>query len=100
MVDNERIADALESVATILEVEGANPFRTRAYRNAADGIRYSNDPLAELVAEGKDLTELPDIGAGIAEKITEIVSMGPDAFLEKLALETGPGVLEMLRIPV
>lgn len=96
---NSDIADVLESIANLLEIEDASPFRIRAYRNASDAIRMLDPPLAEMVAAGEDLVRLQDIGPAIARKITEIVEIGHVAFLEKLTRERSPGLLELLRIP-
>lgn len=98
-IDNEQIADILDDIGSLLEVDEASPFRIRAYRNAADSIRMLNPPLAEMVAEGKSLTELQDIGPAIAKKIEEIVRTGHLVYVDKLAQESGAGVLELLRIP-
>jgi len=96
---NSDIAEVLESIANLLEIEDASPFRIRAYRNASDTIRMLDPPLAQMVAAGEDLARLPDIGPAIARKITEIVETGHVAYLEKLTKESSPGLLELLRIP-
>jgi len=98
-IRNDEIADALDKIATLLEIDDASPFRIRAYKNAADSIRLLDPPLAEMVAEGKDLTELQDVGAGIAKKIEEIVALGHAAFVERLGKEGSPGIFDLLRIP-
>lgn len=98
-IANREIADALEDVARLLELDGEGPFRIRAYQNAADMIRFFNPPLAQMVADGDDLTKLEDVGKGIAAKIEEIVSGGLPRFRRDLAAKHGPGMLELLRIP-
>ncbi len=98
-VTNEQIAELLESAGKLLEIEDAGVFRIRAHVNAADTIRTMGKPLAERVAEGEDLTQLPDIGKGIAKKIEEIVAHGFDKSLAELAAGHPPGLLDLLKIP-
>lgn len=97
-VTNEEIADLLESIARLMEIDEAGPFRVRAYRNGGDSVRMMGKPLAERLAAGEDLTELPDIGAGIAKKVGEIVALGHDGFLAQLASQYPPGLLDLLKI--
>ena len=92
------VARVLDSIADLLELDQASPFRVRAHRNAADSLRFLDPPLADLVAAGEDLTALQDVGAGIAKKIEEIVAKGADAYLAELDAGA-PGLLELLRIP-
>ena len=92
------IAAILDSIADLLEIEEASGFRIRAYRNSADSIRFFDPPLAEMVAAGSDLTELQDVGPGIAKKIEQIVAEGPDAYRARLEA-SAPGLLELLRVP-
>ncbi len=92
------VARVLDSIADLLELDEASPFRIRAYRNAADSLRLLDPPLAEMVAAGGDLTALQDVGQGIAKKIEEIVSRGPAAYLAEFEA-SAPGLLELLRIP-
>lgn len=98
-IDNKRIADILDDIGSLLEVDDASPFRIRAYKNAADTIRLLAPPLADMVTKGDDLTELQDIGPAIAKKIEEIVRTGHLGYVERLAQESGAGILELLRIP-
>lgn len=98
-IDNKQIADILDDIGSLLEVDDASPFRIRAYKNAADTIRLLDPPLADMVARSEDLTELQDIGPAIAKKIEEIVRTGHLEYVERLADESGAGLLELLRIP-
>src|SRR3989441_7983848 len=76
-MQNPDIARLFDEVADLLEIQDANPFRVRAYRNAARTIRDFPESLADLVRSGtKDLTEIPGIGEDLAEKIAEIVGTG------------------------
>jgi len=75
-VHNAEIADLFERLANLLELEGANPFRVRAYRAAARTVRGYPDSMADLVDAGADLDELPNIGEDLAKKIETIVRTG------------------------
>jgi DNA polymerase (family 10) len=83
-MENTRIADQLEEIADLLELQNANEFRIRSYRAAARTIRAQSRRVADLVANGEDLTELPNIGRSTAEKIAEIVETGTTQRLEEL----------------
>ena len=98
-VHNADIASVFEEIADLLEIENANPFRVRAYRNAARQVEGMGVPVADMVAKNEDLTELPGIGDDLAAKIREIVETGKCLFLEKLRKKTPPTVTELLKIP-
>src|SRR5205809_263955 len=99
-MQNPDIARVFDEVADLLEIQDANPFRVRAYRNAARTIRDFPEPIAELVRVGaKDLTEISGIGADLAEKITAIVTTGELPLRKQLAAKLPPGLLDLLRIP-
>jgi DNA polymerase (family 10) len=99
-MQNTDIARQLDEVADLLEISAANPFKVRAYRNAARTVRDYPDPLAELVTGGGfDLTNLPGVGGGIAKEITALVGTGALPQREQLVAEVPPGLLDLLRIP-
>ncbi len=98
-VHNADIATLFEEIADLLEIDNANPFRVRAYRNAARQLQGMGVPAADMVAKGEDLTELPGIGDDLAAKIEEIVETGQCRFLEKLRRKTPPTITELLKIP-
>src|SRR5438034_385559 len=99
-MQNPDIARVFDEVADLLEIQDANPFRVRAYRNAARTIRDYPEPIAELVhSGGKDLTEIPGIGEDLAEKITDIVKTGELPLRKQLAAKLPAGLLDLLRIP-
>lgn len=98
-VHNGEIAAIFEEMADLLEIEGANPFRVRAYRFAARTIRDLPGEVAEMVARGEDLTSLPGIGDDLAGKILEIVRTGTVAALEAQRHKTPATLTELLRIP-
>ena len=99
-MQNPEIARALGEVADLLEISAGNPFKVRAYRNAARTVADHPDPIAELVAGGEfDLTDLSGIGAGIAREITALVQTGTLPQREQLVATVPPGLLDLLRIP-
>ncbi len=83
---NTAIAMKLEQMAELLEQQGANPFRIRAYRHAAESVAALDVDLATLLEEGglEGLIALPDIGKGIATSISEIIQTGRWIQLERL----------------
>jgi len=98
-VHNEDIALIFEELADLLEIENANPFRVRAYRNAARTLRGLGKALSEFVAEGKDLTGLQGIGHDLAAKILEVLETGHVRKLNELH-ERLPATLEdLMEIP-
>src|SRR5258707_5253808 len=99
-MQNAEIARLLTDVADLLEISAGNPFKVRAYRNAARTVADHPDPVAELVSGGEfDLTELPGIGGGIAKEITALVETGTLPQRQQLVATVPPGLLELLRIP-
>ncbi|MBI5580483.1 MAG: DNA polymerase/3'-5' exonuclease PolX [Deltaproteobacteria bacterium] len=97
-VRNTDIADIFDAIADYLEVEGDNPFKIRAYRNASRTIRGLGPELREIVARGEELTGLPGIGKELAAKIVEVLETGTVQTLEKLKKKVPAGVIEMLKI--
>ena len=83
-VHNADIAAAFEEIADLLELGDENPFRIRAYRNAARVVGGLSLDLAVTLAAGKDLPKLPGIGADLAGKIHEIAATGTCKLLQKL----------------
>lgn len=96
---NTEIARLFNRMAELLEIEGANPFRVRAYRRAAATIEDMPESVAAMVAEGKDLSRLPTIGEDLAEKIAEIVATGHLGALEEIEARTPAGLAEMTALP-
>jgi len=96
---NEEIAHAFDEIADLLEIEEANPFRVRAYRNAARSLRGLGQEITELVANGEDLTRLPGIGKDLAAKIQEMIETGKVRTLNELHKEVPAGVEDLLQIP-
>ncbi|HKL15469.1 MAG TPA: helix-hairpin-helix domain-containing protein, partial [Balneolaceae bacterium] len=75
-VHNSDIADILNKIADLLDIEGANEYRVRSYRDAAQSIDNLSRELTDWVEEEKDLIDLPGIGSSMADKIREIVTTG------------------------
>ena len=98
-VHNADIAAVFEEIADLLEIQNENPFRIRAYRNAARQVEGMGVALADMVARDEDLTELPGIGDDLAAKIKEIVATGQCQALQKLRKQVAPSVTELLKIP-
>jgi len=98
-VHNADIAAFFEEIADRLEIQGANPFRIRAYRNAARTLGELPQEARALLEKGEDLTRLPGIGGDLAAKIQEIVTTGRSSLLERLRRELPPAVTELLQIP-
>lgn len=96
---NADIADLFEEIADILEIQSANPFRIRAYRNAARQIQGMGQEIRTYIERGNDLTRLPGIGQDLAARINEILETGRCQALEKLRKQTSPGLVDLLHIP-
>lgn len=95
---NAEIAALFDRLADLLEIEDANPFRVRAYRNAARTIANLGQSIAGLVETGKDLSELPGIGEAIAEKIATIVRTGRLPQLEEVEARTPGALADLMKI--
>ncbi len=98
-VHNSDIVNILTRVADFLDIQDKNQFRIRAYRNAAQSIAGLSKSVAEMVKNGRDLSELPDVGSSIAEKIEEIVETGTLEQLEKLEKKLPKELLDLMDIP-
>jgi DNA polymerase (family 10) len=98
-LDNVEIARALAEVADILEIQAANPFRIRAYRNAVRTIEVQTVPLARLVEQESPLTQLQGIGKEMASHIQEMVTTGSFAYRDELLAEVPRALLELMRLP-
>lgn len=96
---NDQIAAVFEELADLLEIQQANPFRVRAYRNATRTISSTADSIAALVEEKSDLTKFSGIGKDLANQIVGVVTTGKHEKLTELRTQVPDGVLDMLRIP-
>src|SRR5579862_5549002 len=95
---NKEIAEKFNKLANLLEIEGANPFRIRAYRNAARMISGLSKNISDLVKQGKDLSELPGIGKDLAEKMTHLVKTGKFPLLSQIESRTPVILNELMQI--
>ena len=98
-VHNSEIAAMFDHVADLLEIRAANRFRVRAYRNAANTVRDQSRSVADMVEDGDDLSELPDIGEDLAGKIAEIVQTGSLPLLEEISGEVPDAIVDATGIP-
>jgi len=94
---NAEIAEQLEAFAALLDLTGSSFYTSRAYRRAAETIRETKAPIAELVAAGR-VQELRGIGAGIAGRLTELVETGRIAELDELQREVQPELIGLGRL--
>jgi DNA polymerase (family 10) len=97
-MDKDQVAGVLSEIGVLLELKGENPFKTRAYANAARTLEGITEPLETLVAE-KRLGEIKGFGEALVAKITELVSTGRLPYYEELKASVAPGLVEMLQIP-
>jgi DNA polymerase (family X) len=92
-----QIAEVLEEIATLLELKGENPFKIRAYANAARSLETFGGSLPDLQDE-EALAKIPGIGKSIAEKIKELAASGSLKYLEELRAEFPAAILELFSI--
>ena len=95
---NSDVASMFTELADILEIEGANPFRVRAYRNGARAVGGMSYSLRDLVHQNEDLTKYPGIGQELAAKIKEIVDTGSLSALEEARQRVSPDLVSLLHI--
>ena len=99
-MNNSQIATEFERLADLLEFQGANPFRIRAYRGGARVIRDSAEDIAVLARQDPGrLRQLDGIGKAVAEKCVDLVTTGEIPQLAELLQEIPASVLEILRVP-
>src|SRR6516165_8425326 len=97
-METARIAQILDEMGTILEVQGENPFRCRAYHNAAQVLGNLPADLSEMIADGS-LAEVPGIGETMLAKIAQLATTGHLPAYDKLREAMPPGILALLRVP-
>jgi DNA polymerase (family X) len=95
--DNAAIADRLEELAALLDLAGAGPYSVRAYRRAAELVRGTPAPVADLVRRG-EVRRLRGIGPSIEARLVELVETGSLAELEELERETAPQLVAIGRL--
>ena len=97
-MDKEQVAAILEEIGVLLELKGENPFKTRAYQNAARSLDGLAEPLEKLVAENR-LGEIKGFGEALQKKISELVQTGRLPYYEELKVSIPAGLLDLLGIP-
>src|SRR5437773_9898562 len=95
-LSNAEIADTLESFASLLDLAGSSYYTSRAYRRAAEMIRETKAPMADLVRTGR-VRELRGIGPGIEARLRELVETGRIAELDELESEVSPELVGLGR---
>jgi DNA polymerase (family 10) len=96
--NNKAVGNVLREVALLLELKGENPFKVRAYSNAARSIETLDEEIMGMIHEGR-VRDIEGIGETLAQQITELVETGSLQLLEELKRTIPPGHLEMLKIP-
>lgn len=97
-METARIAQVLDEMGTLLEINGENPFRCRAYHQAAQLLQSLPSDLSEMITDGS-LKEQPGIGETLYSKIVQLATTGHLKAYEDLRRSTGPGLVALLRIP-
>jgi DNA polymerase/3'-5' exonuclease PolX len=98
-MSNHKIAEILFNIATLLEMQEANPYRIAAYRNAARGLIGLQEPVASIIARGERLM-VPGLGERLRRKITELVTTGRMTFYDDLVEASLPeDVRELMAVP-
>ena len=95
LITNRQIAEALSSIAELLEYQNANPYRVQAYRNAARGILELHEPAAEIIRHGKSLP-VPGLGRRLQFRIAELVHTGTMTFYNDLFMQSLPPAVRRL----
>jgi len=98
-LSNAQVAARLERLAALLEIDGANPFRVRAYRQAAETVAAHPEALADLRARGADLTELKGIGTDLAAALIALFDTGEIPALAEVTGRVPVGLLDVMRVP-
>jgi DNA polymerase (family 10) len=97
-VDKQQVADVLLEIGVLLELKGENPFKTRAYSNAARALESLSEPLTKIVSENR-LDEIKGIGEALQKKISELVTTGKLVYYDDLKASFPPGLFDLLHIP-
>ena len=98
-MENVRVADIFDEIADLLELEDANAFRVRSYRSAAQSVRGLSERLEDMLAEGRDLADIPNVGQATADKIQEILETGTCKRLEELHEDLPQGLRRLMDVP-
>jgi DNA polymerase (family 10) len=100
LVENPEVAQLFDEVGDLLEIQGENPFRVRAYRNAARTIRDLSEPLSQILSDSeRKLYDLPGIGKDLAGKIQTILENGDFPLCQELRAQVPAGLRELIGVP-
>ena len=97
-MENLDIARTLTLLADLLEIQGANPFRIRAYRTAVNTVNGLSRPLHAMVAGGEDLTALPGVGKNVAAHVVELLDTGSLGRLEEVEAEIPRSLADLMAL--
>jgi DNA polymerase (family 10) len=97
-VDNKSIATVLYETADLLEIDGADSFRIRSYRNAAQAIENLTEQIRELIGEPKKVLAIPGIGKGMLQNLQELFRDGRLSMQAELLQKYHPSMLQLLKI--
>ena len=95
LITNRQIAEALSSIAALLEYQNANPYRVQAYRNAARGILELHEPAAEIISRG-EILPVPGLGRRLQFRIAELIHTGTMTFYNDLFMQSLPPAVRRL----
>ncbi len=98
-IHNQEIARLFNRYATLLEIDRANAFRVRAYKNAARTIENMPHSIAEMVTKGEDLSVLPSIGKDLAYKLADITATGKFAELAAIEKRIPAALADLAEVP-
>jgi len=97
-VTRDQVIEVLERIALLLELQGENPFKIRAYHNGARALEMLEDDLGTLVREDK-LKGIPGIGDALCEKIGTLVTTGQLPYYDELVAKFPPKLFELFDVP-
>ena len=97
-MDNKSIATVLYDTADLLEIDGADSFRIRSYRNAAQAIENLSEQIRDLIGEPKKVLAIPGIGKGMLLNLQELFREGRLSMQAELLKKYHPSMLQLLRI--
>ncbi|HEX2959731.1 MAG TPA: DNA polymerase/3'-5' exonuclease PolX [Chitinispirillaceae bacterium] len=96
--DNKLVEQLFSAMADLLEINGDNPFKIRAYRNATRVLHAFPTEASELLSRGEDLSHYPGIGKDLAKKIKEIIRTGHLQALDSLMKDVSPELIQLMKI--
>ena len=98
-MDNAAMARLLNETADLMEIDGADSFRVRSYRRAAEAVEQTTVDLVAIAPETARLLEIPGIGKSMAANLQAIVATGTTPLRDELLAKYGAGLLQLLKLP-